>query len=512
MAAGASFKRALIFVHRWMGVFFCLLFLSWFASGIVMMYWQYPEVTAADRLNRMPALDASRVKFSPAEAYSRLGLDSAPIDAQLVTYDGRPAYRFRFGLGDLSMVYADNGEIQNDFPPELTLRIASAWTQQPASAAKEEDNTEPDQWTVSEEFAELRPLRKYSWRDGQQVYVSMVTGDVVQYTTRGSRLAAYFGAIPHWLYFTPLRKRGAQWSRVVIWASGLGTIAAILGITIGLWMYSPSRSYRYASAPASFPYHGNKRWHAILGLFFGLFACTWAFSGMLSMDPFPKFQEGSSDELGARLAAALRAEPPLEAFSAKPPQSILAEAQADFGSAVKQLDLTSCAGQPAYLAVLQTNGTRVIPLLGRPAYEFDRARIINALDRAASAFAFTEVRLVTQYESYYLDRDNKLPLPAIFVQFNDPSRSMFYIDPKTARIVQSYNDHSRRNRWFYHGLHSLNLPWLYKYRPAWDIVVIILLIGGASLAVTALLLAWNVLWRKLAPWASQAAREVKSEL
>jgi hypothetical protein len=483
-------------------VFFCLLFLSWFASGFVMMYWQYPQVSAADRLSRAPVLEASQIHVSPAQAYARLEIDSPPIAAQLVTFDGRPAYRFRIGLGDVSTVYADDGQMQEDFPPDLTLRIASAWTGQPASTAKEEDNTEADQWTVSEEFADLRPLRKYSWADGQQVYVSTVTGEVVQYTTRGSRLAAYFGAIPHWIYFTPLRKHGQRWSRVIIWASGLGTVGAILGITIGLWMYSPSRNYRYAGAPASFPYHGNKRWHAILGLFFGLFACSWAFSGMLSMDPFPKLQEGADDTLGARLAAALRPEPPLEVFSAKPPQSIVAEAQADFGSPVRQLELTSCAGQPAYLAVLRTNETRVIPLIGRPAYEFDRGRIMNALDRAASAFAFTEVRLVTQYESYYLDRDNKLPLPAIFVQFNDPARSMYYIDPKTARIVQSYNSNSRWNRWLYHGLHSLNFPWLYKHRPAWDIAVVLLLLGGASLSVTALMLAWNVLWRKVAPWAS----------
>jgi hypothetical protein len=88
------------------------------------------------------------------------------------------------------------------------------------------------------------------------------------------------------------------------------------------------------------------------------------------------------------------------------------------------------------------------------------------------------------------------------VQLNDPARSAYYIDPKTARIVQSYNSNSRWNRWLYHGLHSLNLPWLYKYRPAWDIAVILLLLGGASLSVTALILAWNVLWHKLAPWAA----------
>ena len=144
-ASGAQLKRALIFVHRWMGVLFCLLFAMWFASGIVMMYWQYPQVSAADRLSRAPALDASRIRVLPQQAYARFETDSPPLGAQLVTFDGRPAYRFRIGLGDVSIVYADTGEAQEDFSPELTLRIASAWTGRPSSAAKEEDYTEEDQ-------------------------------------------------------------------------------------------------------------------------------------------------------------------------------------------------------------------------------------------------------------------------------------------------------------------------------------------------------------------------------
>src|ERR1043166_3079065 len=43
-------KQALIFVHRWLGVVLCLLFLLWFPSGFVMMYWDYPSITAAQRL------------------------------------------------------------------------------------------------------------------------------------------------------------------------------------------------------------------------------------------------------------------------------------------------------------------------------------------------------------------------------------------------------------------------------------------------------------------------------
>jgi hypothetical protein len=47
-------------------------------------------------------------------------------------------------------------------------------------------------------------------------------------------------------------------------------------------------------------------------------------------------------------------------------------------------------------------------------------------------------------------------------------------------------------------LHSLDFPWLYKYRPLWDIVVILLMLGGTALCVTSLVLTWRVLVRKLA--------------
>ena len=52
-------------------------------------------------------------------------------------------------------------------------------------------------------------------------------------------------------------------------------------------------------------------------------------------------------------------------------------------------------------------------------------------------------------------------------------------------------------RWLYHGLHSLNFPWLYNYRPLWDIVVITFMAGGKVLCVTSLILAWRLLGRKL---------------
>ena len=74
----------------------------------------------------------------------------------------------------------------------------------------------------------------------------------------------------------------------------------------------------------------------------------------------------------------------------------------------------------------------------------------------------------------------------------------YYIDPKTATIASQYSSRSWVNRWLYHGLHSLDFPWLYKYRPLWDIVVISLMLGGTALCGTSLVLTWRVLARKIA--------------
>ena len=491
-------KRTLIFVHRWLGVSLCLIFLLWFPSGIGMMYWEFPSVGVADRLERAADLDASKIAVSPAAAYAQLDLDGPPPQIRLRTFDGRPAYRFRF-RGEDTIVYADTGEQQIDVSRDMVDRAATAWTRQPVTAAQVHPVDAVDQWTVQGQFLNLSPLWKYSWPNGEQVYVSQATGEVVQYTTTASRLGAYVGAIPHWLYFTPLRKHGESWSRVVIWSSGIGTFSAILGVVIGIWMYSPSKRYRSAGVPTSIPYRGQKRWHMVFGLVFGIAAATWAFSGMLSMDPFPTQTGGQAAALRPGLAPsipqALRGQMALDAFAAKPPREALSQLA---GAHVKELELTTFAGQPIYLATLAGGETRIVPVDGAPRAEFDRQRIIDVVTNAAQPAGVAEIRVLDQYDAYYLDRRRQRPLPVILARLNDSGQSRYYIDPKTSRVVANYNSGNWVSRWLYHGLHSFDFPWLYNYRPLWDIVVITFMVGGTALCVTSLILAWRVLGRKLA--------------
>lgn len=466
-------RKLVLFSHRWTGTAFCLLFCLWFLSGFGMMYWDYPEVGATERLEHARPIDAERIAVSPDQAYAALELGRPPSQARLLMFDGRPAYRFRLGRRSY-LVYADDGRPQFEFPRELTQRIASAWTGQPADAGHFDGTvTEPDQWTLGGARG-LRPFDRYSWANGGQVYVSQVTGEVAQYTTAASRLGAYLGPIPHWLYFTPLRKRGQLWNSLIVWLSGAGVVVSLLGLIGGLWIYAPSQRI---------PYSGQKRWHMLFGLVFGLIASTWVFSGLLSMEPFDSLTQGP--ETGP--SGLLRGAPSLGSFGKLPA----------IPAATKELELTEFDGHPVYLATEAPGHSVVISADGAVRPEFDRARLVELAANAADPYRVAEVRSVDRYEAYYIARHGELPLPALFLRLDDPQRSTFYIDPKTARVVASYTTASRWNRWLYHGLHSWNLPWLYEYRPAWDIFVLLLLAGGSALCITAVVIGWRLLRRTI---------------
>jgi PepSY-associated transmembrane protein len=485
MTAFGMVKRLAIVVHRWLGVALCLFFLLWFPSGIGMIYWDFPGVTVADRLDRSPALDAAAIRLTPLEAFARTGQSPAPAQVRLNTFDGRPAYRFHAG-GSESIVYADTGARHSGGTVDLGARAAAAWTHQPASAATITTLDDADQWTVQGSFRALRPLRKFAWPNGEEVYVAAASGEVVQYTTSASRLGAWLGPIPHWMYFTPLRKHQLAWTRVVTWSSAIAALAALLGLVVGVSMYSPSKRYRINAAATAIPYRGQKRWHTVLGLLFGIGAATWAFSGMLSMDPFPAFNERTPPAV----AQALRRHPELAAFAGTDPRAALAQLA---GLDVKELELTTVAGEPVYLATLAGGDTRIVPVTGSARTGFDPDRLIAVVTAAAHPNGLAEARVLEHYDRYYLDRRKLKPLPVVLARVDDAEQTRYYIDPRTATVVGSYSSRSRMNRWLYHGLHSLDFPWLYDHRPLWDVIVIAFMLGGTALCVTSLILAWRVL-------------------
>jgi hypothetical protein len=454
-----------------MGLAFCLLFTWWFVTGIFMLCCDFPSVSAADRLEHERSLRAEQTILPAPDAWERLNLTGSPRAARLSTFDSRPAWFFYFERGQ-SVVYADTGEIQNRFPPELNLRTAAAWAGQPGHGATMDRIPDADQWTVPSSVRAMRPFMKFSWPDGQQVYISESSGEVVQYTTRRSRFLAWLGPIPHWLYFAPLRRNVELWRGIVIWLSGIATVTALLGLTVGIWIS--------ASAGRN-PWQGAKRLHTTLGMYFGVIACTWSFSGMMSMDPFP---------VAAEPILSLRApQIQLSAFRDKSPAAALAQVSASLE--VRELELIFFDAQPFYIATGNRGRTKIIPVHGDPVDEFKATRIMQSIEGAVSS------RRITAYDTWYRDRDGRLPLPVILVRLNDKESTRYYIDPATAKVAGASSNRSWMERWLYHGLHSLDLPWLYLHRPAWDAVVLTLLLGGTALSVTSLIMGFRVLRRRL---------------
>jgi hypothetical protein len=454
---GGPLKRTLITVHRWLGVPLSLFFALWFPSAIGTMYFDYPSVTAADRLSHAGAIEAHALRV-PVD-----NTDS-PQELRLNVFDGRPVYRIRVG-GSERVMFADTGELRGAASPALMRRVAAQWAARSDTDARVDEVVAVDQWTVQAPLRTMRPLWKFSFDDGQQVYVAQATGEVMQATTTASRIGAYLGPIPHWIYFTPLRQRQQLWNSVVVWSSGAATVAATIGLILGVWMSAPN---------GRVPYRGQKRWHVIAGLFFGAGAVTWAFSGMLSMDPFPAL-ETPRPTLHVRtpLALASFTRTPAEAIDALDPLR------------VKELEWVSILGEPAYLATIDDGSTRVVAMHGSPTRSFDVERIAAALQADGQT-----VSVLDHFDAYYRDRHHRRPLPVLHAL---PSGA--YVDPATARVVDSYSDADWTSRWLYHGLHSLDFPWLYDRRPLWDAIVIAFMVGGTALSVTSLILAWRVVRR-----------------
>src|SRR5262249_31409399 len=114
------------------------------------------------------------------------------------------------------------------------------------------------------------------------LYISQRNGEVRQRTTNTLRIGAWLGAIPHWLYFTELRKNGKLWTDVIIWTSLAGCFLTVLGLFVGIRQFRR----RHSTGKRASPYRGAKYWHHMLGLVFGVLVLTWTFSGFASMNPW----------------------------------------------------------------------------------------------------------------------------------------------------------------------------------------------------------------------------------
>jgi hypothetical protein len=478
-------RKWLILTHRYAGIVLSLLVVSWFATGITMMYvGGMPRLTPEMRLEKLPNLDIARVRLTPAEA-AEAGLIDTPGRTVLLSIMGRPAYRF--GAGDTTTVFADTGEVLEGATLAQARTIASRF------AGVTEDQVDHaatlnrvDQWTLVQ--SRQLPLHKFRIKDERrtELYVSPRTGEVTMVTTRRGRALAWISTIPHFLYFAALRENQPVWYQIVVWSSGLVCALAVLGLLLGV-----VQSWRQK-------YTGAMRWHYVTGLAFGVFTATWAFSGLLSMEPFAWT---NSEPLNVRRDVFTGGPIDLGTYAAMRP------AEWDHivnGRGIKEIELARIQDEHYYVVRLahDPEADKRPERLHQPYYITGRAEndrlmvrastlqvrpepfsvesLVARLHAAVPDVPIVEHQLLANYDSYYYSRQGLTPLPVLRVKFADPGETWFYIDPSNSTMLSQVTRLSRVERWLYNGLHSLDFPLFYDARPAWDIVMIVLLLGGLA--------------------------------
>ena len=468
----------LVVLHRYLGVALGFLMLAWFISGIVMMYAPYPQRGETERLSAL-----APIPWSMCCSFSGVPLAGGALiqAAQVENAADRPVLRLR----------ADNAQIIADLAAGHILAIGDAEARRLAEISAERiigavpailsaDKIENDQWTVGDNSVNRRPLYRFVFDDPEatRLYISSITGEVVVWTTRDQRFWNWLGAIPHWLYFTELRRNGPLWVQIIIWTSLLGTFLTVIGLYLGIARFRTGRDGRLS------PYYGWFYWHHLTGLAFGVVTLTWVVSGLFSMQPWG-FLESAGGNERERLAVAYpqwaQVQTSLDAIRAHGMGDAVSLRAAPFG------------GNLYWLATNEDGRVMRLDERGDPA-PVTSEDLMQAAQLLAGEGGIESEGMQDAEDTYYFrfqgfaERD-PLVLPVYRIALNDDEHTQYYIDPTTAALLLRVDDAERGYRWLFSGLHRWDFTATLRSRPLWDVIMLFLLLGSTAGVATGVYLA-----------------------
>lgn len=486
-------QRWTVLAHLYLGIGFALLFVMWFATGIVLMYAPFPGFGVERDHARMPALHCDACTIPLATMLSAIGPRDTLTPVRVGMLGDRPVLRALGMDRRWATWYADDLRPVAPIDGPAAAEIAARAVGIPATVAHAVQRIdEPDQWTMEGIIRRQLPMWRVDFTDaaGTRVYVSVHGAESVVGSTRRERTLAWIGAIPHWLYPRVLRARVGVWIWTIIVLGALGTVMSVAGVAVGVWQTRWRRRRRDGRPADISPYRPAwMRWHHLTGLVVGLVTCTWIFSGMMSVTPFD-WSPGDHPDSAMRRAFA-GGEPTSLGFALTPAEVVRG---LPAGSDVRELEPRLVAGEPRWVAFDGRGGVMPLRPGGAPgtlpALDLETiTRGARLAGRAARITAVTELRTHDSY--YYNSVERTRPLPVVRIDLADDAATALYVDPARAELVMRQERRSRWERWLYHGLHDLDFPALRTRRPLWDIVVILLSLGGLVLSWSGVVVGWR---------------------
>lgn len=467
-------KRWLYLIHRWIGIATCLLFVMWFASGLVMLYVPFPSLERDEEFQGLAPIAWERVVQLPQA--------EEPLRQLTLEMRGdRPIWRLSPWDAPPSSVWADSGTPAGSAGREEARAIAASFGDAPVTAMR---MIHADQWTVGSGYDWHRPLWKaeLAGEGGRVLYVSSRTGQVVLDTAQTERFWNWLGSVPHWLYPRALRADQPLWRQVVMWVSGPCILVALTGIWIGLMRIRPG-ARRFKGGRMT-PYRGWMKWHHVSGLVGSAFLMLWIFSGWLSVDPFRLFaSEGISAPARQSYAGA----------SVEVPDNLIA--LADRSEGATRLVVQAAAGS-SFLRV-QKHGSEDIVLAADTLapHRVDMALVQEKLSALFPGAAILSVETLTRPDAYWYAVRSEVHLPVLRVKYDDDAKSWVHIDPATGEILGHSDSRRRIYRWLFDLFHRWDLNLLLHSPPARVLLIWLMSIAGLISSATAVYVGWRRLRR-----------------
>jgi PepSY-associated TM region len=473
--------KALVILHRWLGVGFCLLFAMWFATGIVMHFVPYPALMESERIAGLVPVDPGLIRHGPDQAVAASGIKNASR-VRLVQRSDGPVYIVSGGAKPSAVRAGDLGDASLK-SEAMALDIAQAHARRrgiDGSQAAVAELADDDQWTVPNGYDVHRPLYRIALNDpaGTELYVSSTTGEVVVDTTRYERVWNYVGSVAHWIYPTVLRSHWAAWDKVVWTLSLVALVGAISGVVLGFIRIRVSR------AGIRSPYRGWHAWHHILGLITATFVVTWIFSGWLSMDHGLLFSRG---QLSAAEAAGITSQSRWDRLSVEVHRT---------AAPAKEIEWFVLADQFYRRERTDVDTQMLFPLVPKsePSHPFLTADEVAAyVERAASNCAAPEVIGI---DDIYAAASS---MPAAPVYRSVCGDVWFHVDGASGAILERLDSSRRAYRWFYTALHTFNLPMLSAHPGALSALIVVLCSLGFVFSVTGAVIGWRRLRHSFEP-------------
>jgi hypothetical protein len=148
-------------------------------------------------------------------------------------------------------------------------------------------------------------------------------------------------------------------------------------------------------------------------------------------------------------------------------------------------------GGQVYWLVKRTDGTSTrLDAAGNVA-AVNEADLADAARRIAGPTPIYDQSMLGDEDAYYFRREDAFVSPVYRVILNDLDNTRYYIDPKTGVLLQRVDSNGRWYRWLFSGPHRMDFASWIRARPLWDIIVLTLMLGGLSLSVAGVYLAFG---------------------